>query len=817
MRLRNFLFYIGLIVTNFFALSSKAQAGLCPPNLDFEFGDFTNWVCKYGYVAAESNVNVVHLDNIGQLPNRHVIISRANASIDPYGGFSTLNPNGGNYSVKLGNSSGGHEAEGISYTFTIPPQATSFSLLYYYAVVFQDPNHQPWEQPRFRARIIDVATGQNLPCVSFDFVATANLPGFRRSPIDASVWYKDWTPISVNLSNYAGHTVMLEFITSDCTFTQHFGYAYMDVSSICNGVISGNYICPNTPDLTMTAPFGFQTYTWYSDNTFSTVIGNQQTITLNPPPAVGATLPVVVTPYPGFGCQDTLYANIEIATPPPAVAGPDATICKGGNVQIGGPPGLGLGYSWTPPAEVSNPSVSNPFAVPLTNNPTQYILQVTDLLTGCVNFDTTVVSTAQIDTALSYTGNDEICIGDQGPTLTVSTAVAAVQWVEQSSGDLPGATAVTYQPTATGTYYARLSELGCLDSTRVVPFTIHPIPIPSFNLNKDTGCIRISSFVMTNTSTSPDGANMNYLWTFSDGITQTTTDVTRSFNLVGDYSVDLEATTQYGCKATSSQRIMHVLTNGRPNFTYDSICTGRPVTFHNLSNENGSPRVNYLWNFNDGNPMSNLKDPFPVIYNIPPGKVDVTLLMTTLGCESDTQRLIRTVQVNRQAPGYTYHSITIPQGSTQFAHVRDSIGNYYNWRPHLLLSSYDTRYTEITAGDDITYFIDITDKHTCVTTDTLSVMVLKKPGFYLPSAFTPNGDGLNDLVRPYLVGMKGLASFAIYNRWGNLIYYTEKYGEGWDGKNKNVTQASGVYIWILRFYNANNQLVTEKGSITLIR
>jgi gliding motility-associated-like protein len=329
--------------------------------------------------------------------------------------------------------------------------------------------------------------------------------------------------------------------------------------------------------------------------------------------------------------------------------------------------------------------------------------------------------------------------------------------------------------------------------------------------------VKVSSFDFRNTSTSPDNANMTYLWTFSDGVTQTSTDVTRSFTNVGIYDVHLDVTTEFGCKATSASQIVHVLTNGKPNFTFDSICVGRPVTFRNLSNENGSAAVNYLWDFNNGGPQVNIKDPLPVIYNINPGKVDVTLKMTTLGCELDTQRMIRTVQVNRQVAGHKYNSITIPQASTSFMHVRDTVGTFYSWRPRVNLSSYDTRYTEATAVDDITYYIDIADKHTCVTTDTISILVLKKPGFYLPSAFTPNGDGLNDLVRPYLVGMKGLHSFSVFNRWGNQIYYSEKYGDGWDGKHLNVTQAAGVYIWILKFYDANNKLVTEKGTITLIR
>ena len=113
--------------------------------------------------------------------------------------------------------------------------------------------------------------------------------------------------------------------------------------------------------------------------------------------------------------------------------------------------------------------------------------------------------------------------------------------------------------------------------------------------------------------------------------------------------------------------------------------------------------------------------------------------------------------------------------------------------------------------------IDIADAHTCVTTDTLQMLVLKKPGYYLPSAFTPNSDGLNDVVRPYLVGMQSLKSFAIFNRWGKQVYATRTEGEGWDGKFQGIDQPAAVYVWMLEFYDADGRLVTEKGTITLIR
>lgn len=796
--------------------SSRAQGGLCPDNLDFEFGDFTNWTCRTGSVAVVGGVNTVTWSGVGPVPGRHDIITPITNGTDFYGGFPLLCPNGSGASVKLGNSGGGAQAEGISYTFTIPAAATSFSILYYYAIVLQDPSHSPEEQPRFRAKLIDLSTNTTLPCVTFDFTASASLPGFRRSPQDPTVWYKDWTPISLNLSAYAGKTILLEFITSDCTRNGHFGYAYMDVSSVCNGVIQGSTLCPGETSTTLTAPFGFQGYTWYSDMTFTTVLSTQQTLVLTPPPAVGTIFPVVVDPYPGFGCRDTLYANITITTPPVSDAGPDKNICQGQPIQIGAPPAAGFSYAWTPIAEVDNPNISNPFATPATNNPTEFIVKTTDILTGCYSYDTTIVSTVQIDTTLLFAGNDNICAGDALPLLSLSNTIVAAQWYENSSGPIPGATGLSYQPVVSGDYWAQVTENGCVDSTRTVTFTIHPLPQPSFSMSNDSGCVKITTFNLSNTSTSPDNAAMTYVWKFSDGSIQGTTDATKSFPVVGTYSTKLIATTEFGCIDSTQPETLYVLPNGKPDFTWDSICVTRPVSFHNLSNENGSAQANYSWDFNNGGPGSAIKNPLPVTYTTK-GTVDVTLKMTTLGCESDTQTVVKTVQVNKQAPGISYPVITVPQGSTKFVHVRDSIGPFYNWRPAIQLSSYGTRYTEFTAIDDVKYFIDISDIHTCVTTDTMQILVLKKPGFYLPSAFTPNGDGLNDVIRPYLIGMKGLKSFSVFNRWGNLIFFSKTYGEAWDGKSKGVDQNAGVYVWILEFYNQDNKLVTEKGSLTLIR
>jgi len=73
------------------------------------------------------------------------------------------------------------------------------------------------------------------------------------------------------------------------------------------------------------------------------------------------------------------------------------------------------------------------------------------------------------------------------------------------------------------------------------------------------------------------------------------------------------------------------------------------------------------------------------------------------------------------------------------------------------------------------------------------------------------------VIKPFLVGMKLLKSFSVYSRWGTLVFHSIHPAEWWDGRYRGQEQPAGVYVWILVFINNNNQEITEKGTITLIR
>jgi len=214
--------------------TSNNITGQCPDNLDFEFGNFTNWQCYIGHVDSVGNTNVITVNPSPPTAGRHTMITRAVPSaLDPFGLFPTNPPDGSQHAVKLGNTGVGAQAERIRYTIHVPINDSNFAIKYDYAVVFQDPGHTSWTQPRFNAKLLDSATNTYINCASFEYISTSNLPGFSVSPVNGSVIFKPWSSVFYSLRGHGGQTLYLEFTTADCVRRAHWGYAYIDVESIC--------------------------------------------------------------------------------------------------------------------------------------------------------------------------------------------------------------------------------------------------------------------------------------------------------------------------------------------------------------------------------------------------------------------------------------------------------------------------------------------------------------------------------------------------------------------------------------------------------
>ena len=272
-------------------------------NMGYEAGNLSSWTATSGEsvtAPAGSVTPFYQMTGIGILAGRHTIMT---GGTDPCAGFPRVDPLGGTRSVRLGNNNTGAEAEQITQTFLVGQSNSSFT--YRYAVVFEDPGHTSAEQPFFIARLRD-PNGDVIPCSEFIVSAAASLPGFFNSPTCAGVRYKPWSTVNVDLSNYLGQNVTVEFTAGDCSQGGHFGYAYVD-AACAPSTLAGltDTICPGE-SVVLTAPTGYSSYTW-QPGAITT-----QTLTVSPVVTTNYTLnltafngcvtsvqvPIIVSPIP---------------------------------------------------------------------------------------------------------------------------------------------------------------------------------------------------------------------------------------------------------------------------------------------------------------------------------------------------------------------------------------------------------------------------------------------------------------------------------------------------------------------------------------
>ncbi len=153
-----------------------------------------------------------------------------------------------------------------------------------------------------------------------------------------------------------------------------------------------------------------------------------------------------------------------------------------------------------------------------------------------------------------------------------------------------------------------------------------------------------------------------------------------------------------------------------------------------------------------------------------------------------------------------------------FANVNlgNANGGTYNWQPDTLLTCFDCQNTVAYAYDTITYVVFYTDPNGCTASDDVTIYVSPIKNIFWPNAFTPNGDGNNDIFIPFGSTVKQI-SWAAFNRWGEKVFDSNNFFVGWDGYYKGAPAPAGVYVYNGKAVMLNNEERTFKGSFTLIR
>jgi gliding motility-associated-like protein len=190
------------------------------------------------------------------------------------------------------------------------------------------------------------------------------------------------------------------------------------------------------------------------------------------------------------------------------------------------------------------------------------------------------------------------------------------------------------------------------------------------------------------------------------------------------------------------------------------------------------------------------------------------VVLSAEGCVVTTEK--QTVFIDRARPGIAYPEeyavINLP-----YRLDARTFGSEVLWNPAINLDDPKKVSPLFKSAAEQLYTIEIKTNTGCTTVDTQMVKIIKGAEIFVPTAFTPNADGLNDVLRPTLMGIKDLQYFRVFNRWGQLLFETKTKRAGWDGRLNGHPQASGVVVWVAQAMGVDGKVYTRRGTTVLIR
>lgn len=612
------------------------------------------------------------------------------------------------------------------------------------------------------------------------------------------------TPLAINLG--AGtYTVTITdnfgcFLDSTFTLTQPTPFTYTTSSIPAN--------CGN-PDGSITV-VGFAggtagyTYDWgagpVASNTLTNLTANIYTVIVADANGCDTTFTITVGNTVAFTASIAPFTNVS---------------CNGffDGSATASPSPPGYNYLWDDPAAQTTATATGLGAG-------TYIVTITDQATGC--FDTASITIVEPSLVTVNANPISICLGQSANlTATGANGNGAPYTYNWDAGVFIGSPYVV-SPVISTTYAVfAIDAIGCASAPINVTVTVSDPLIVVVGIDI-TICLGDPAVTISATGSFGNGNTASYIYTWDDGINVIGTGATQSVSptVTTTYNVTLND----GCTSPSATAQITVIVNPLPPVAFDvdifNLCLLPTLPFQFSTDTTGGLFTSILWNFGDGN--SSTLDTVLHTYAAA-GSYDVTLTVTdTNGCVSPlTKPNYVTVYPNPIAD-FTMSPSPTSMFDPTINFFDQSYTNIVGWSWDIggLDSSNmpDPIYTF--PGDTGNYVITltVTDANGCTATISDIAIVLGEYGIYVPNAFTPDGDGLNDGFFPNGFGItQEDYTFFIFDRWGEIIYESHKIFEAWDGTYKGKLVQNGVYVWKLLFQDINGEDHTKIGHVTIVK
>ena len=479
---------------------------------------------------------------------------------------------------------------------------------------------------------------------------------------------------------------------------------------------------------------------------------------------------------------DTAYTQVEVASVLNLTFTPPPTICKGESIQL--QTQGAEQYFWLP-ANGLNPSeqdLSNPTVTPL--------ITTTYTIIGSNNCgsDTAFVNVSVIDFSIQISASDnEICEG-QNINVT-STSAATYLWQPSTQVNNPSAQNIIFTPIESG--FVSLIATDANNCTSRDSIFIEVDNFPNASAPADTiicfGDELTLSFNSSNTVT----------WTNLQ-----TNVVSEGFNLsiqpTENIAYQLNVSNACGIsRDTTEIEVSVVNPTAGPE---KEVCISEPIEVF------ASGGIAYSWI-----PSSDFSTPNNSSATlIPRENVDYLVIVENeIGCQAIADLPITLFPIGFVSAG---EDRIIEYGESVTLNGNSSDGNIV-WTPNYKLSCLDCKQPVSNTDTTIKYTITLTDSFGCKYSD--ETLVLVEGSLYIPNAFTPNGDGINDFFGPEAIDVTRY-SLKIFNRWGEIIFTSNDLKNKWNGSFKGKLAQNDVYVFQINYEFNSGKTGNAVGRVTLI-
>lgn len=521
---------------------------------------------------------------------------------------------------------------------------------------------------------------------------------------------------------------------------------------------------------------------------------NAASPTVNYPPGTYAIKLLVSM---GGNCPDSLTQSLTVHPDPVINLSNDTSICPGASVLLSAHDGMV--YAWSPAVGLSDPNIANPVATPVAPNAATYSVTVTNQYqcTATGNVTVSFYPPAQV----SAGADTSVCLNPGSYRDSVQlTASGSLTYVWSPAVSLNNATIANpvARPSVNTTYLVTGTDAnGCRAADSVLVYVLDPAL--NIIIDNEAGiCPGDTAYL----NVINQGAS-DYSWAPATYLTDANT-----FN-PGFYPPD---TTVYALTVSNYCYIKTDSVNINiwplPSLVLedaDSIC------FEQSEQLTVSGAQSYLW---DTAPtLTNADSPTPTI--VPNASTFYYVTGTnSYGCKSRDSIWVEVMPLPYTSAGND--TVIWRETPAILSGVTDA-GSFF-WSPETGLESPKSLTTTANILNTQMYYLYTISDFGCSNYDSIVVNVKTVTILNLPTAFSPNGDGINDVFHIInWLNIDRLKDFSVYNRWGEKVFSTTDIHEGWDGTFKNTKQPMSTYAWMVTALSKDGIEILRKGNVTLVR